>query len=55
MFMKFILILLFLVSVCSLNAQFAGGAGTAANPYQISTRQHMELLAAAVNTDSAAG
>ena len=33
----------------ALFAQFGGGNGTYANPYQIKTRQHLELLADSVN------
>jgi len=38
-----------LFTVSSVNAQFAGGNGTAGNPYQITNRQHLILLADSVN------
>ena len=38
---RFIIISMFLVATASGWAQFAGGNGTAANPYQITTATHL--------------
>jgi hypothetical protein len=38
-----------LVNANNLMSQFAGGNGTANSPYQITTKQHLELLADSVN------
>ena len=45
---KILLLLLVFASVSGY-AQFSGGNGTEANPYQIRTRQHLELLADSVS------
>ena len=39
------------VSNVALLAQFGGGNGTQANPYQIANKRHLELLADSVNND----
>ena len=39
-----------IIATQTINAQFGGGNGTEAEPYQIKTRQHLELLADSVNT-----
>ena len=50
--MKYIITtLLFLISVPDLFS-FSGGNGTEADPYQISTKAHLELLADSVNNGS---
>jgi hypothetical protein len=44
-----VLVIAFIISNAQLNA-FGGGDGTAASPYQIRTKAHLELLADSVNT-----
>ena len=49
---KCIIIITIIIATQTTYAQFGGGNGTEASPYQISTKEHLELLADSVNNSA---